>query len=173
MVSEEWEVYLFLVRKMATLEFDSQEYGKLAQSVVELLMEKGGPLSDDKIAAMLNMSAAEVRRVLQFLHRLKFIGVERRMTEDYRHEYFWYVNGSVIADAVRHRAELVAEKLSAAVKAFSRTIYYVCTSCYRRYSFEEASSGEFQCPLCGGQLEAVDMVAEIEKLNNALSKLGR
>lgn len=172
-MSEERSVYLFLVRKMATLEFDSPEYGKLAQSIVELLMEKGGQLTDDKIAAMLNMSAAEVRRVLQFLHRLKFIGVERRMTEDYRHEYLWYVDESTVAEAIRHRVELVAEKLSAAVKLLARTIYYICTSCYRRYTFEEASAAEFQCLLCGGQLEAVDTVAEIEKLNKAISSLGR
>jgi transcription initiation factor TFIIE subunit alpha len=165
------EAYLYIVERAVAWEFDSAEYGKLARKMVELLLEQRESMTDDKIAIMLNVSTAEVRRILQYLMKHNLIGTKKRMTEDYRTEYTWYANDEVIRQAVRGRARAVREKLSLLIKALAEGSYYVCPNCFMRYALDDVMSGGDSCPVCGAKLEYVEGPDEIGKLTRVYEEL--
>jgi transcription initiation factor TFIIE subunit alpha len=62
---------MYIVEKAVSIEFDSPEYGRLARKIVEMLLERGEDLTDDRVAILLNISTAETRRILQYLMLLR------------------------------------------------------------------------------------------------------
>jgi len=48
------DAYLYIVEKAVAIEFDSPEYGRLARKIVEMLLERGEDLTDDRVAILLN-----------------------------------------------------------------------------------------------------------------------
>ncbi|MEM1518797.1 MAG: transcription factor [Pyrobaculum sp.] len=158
------DTYLYVVEKTVAWEFDSVEYGKLARKVAELLYERGEDLTDDRVAILLNISTAETRRILQYLMRQGLVGVKKRTTEDYRIEYTWYINDEVIANALKNRAKIAREKISALIRTLTEGSYYICPNCFMRYTLDEAVNKGGVCPVCGTQLEYLENVQEIEKL---------
>lgn len=165
------DIYLYIVEKSVAWEFDSPEYGRLARKIVEMLLERGEDLTDDRIAILLNISTAETRRILQYLMKLGLVGVKRRTTEDYRIEYTWYVNNEVVAQAIKSRAEVAKSKISALIRALTEGAFYICPNCHMRYSLEEAVDIGGVCLVCGTQLDYVDSATEIEKLSKVYEKL--
>ncbi len=165
------EVYLHIVEKSVSWEFDSVEYGRLARKIVEILHERGEDLTDDRIAILLNISTAETRRILQHLMKYNLVGVKKRNTEDYRIEYTWYVNDEIINQAIKSRSRVVREKLSLLIASLTEGTYYICLTCFMRYTLEEAMNRDGTCPICGSKLTYVENVDEINKLTNVLQKL--
>ncbi len=171
MSEERLNAYLIMVERSVSFEFNSPEYGKLARKIVELLYSRKERLSDDRIAIMLNISTAEARRILQFLSRINMIGVVKSTTPDYRTEYSWYVDDSVITNAIKKRIELVSSKLGLLVRALTEGTYYVCPNCHRRYSLDEELAYNGICPVCKVQLIYINNIDEINKITKVIEKL--
>ncbi len=171
MSEERLNAYLIIVERSVSFEFNSPEYGKLARKIVELLYSRKEHLSDDRIAIMLNISTAEARRILQFLSKNNMIGVVKSTTPDYRTEYSWYVDDSVIANAIRKRIELVSSKLGLLIRALTEGSFYVCPNCYRRYSLDEELAYNGICPICKVQLVYINSIDEINKITKIIEKL--
>lgn len=167
------DTYLYVVEKAVAWEFDSAEYGKLARKVAELLYERGEDLTDDRVAILLNISTAETRRILQYLMKQGLVGVKKRTTEDYRIEYTWYVNDEVISQALKARARIAKEKISTLIRVLTEGSYYVCPSCFMRYTLDDAVNKGGTCPVCGAQLEYVESIEEINKLTKIYELLER
>jgi len=165
-------VYLYIVERLTSFEFSSDEYGRLARKIVETLLESGELASDEQLAISLNISVAEVRRILQFLTKVRIVGVNREMTNDYRYEYRWYVNEDVVRNFVVSRARLVLEKLSMMLRGGVDVVYY-CPNCFRRYNSDDAIKYELVCPICGSQLLQLDRVIEVESVTNIVNSISK
>lgn len=165
-------VYLHVVERLTSFEFSSDEYGRLARKVAETLLESGEPMTDEQLAISLNISVAEVRRILQFLTRVRVLGVSREMTDDYRYEYRWYVNENVMRNFIAARAKVVVEKLSMMLRGGMDVVYY-CPTCFRRYNNDDAAKYELVCPICGAQLLQLDRIIEVESITNIVNVISK
>ncbi|MFB6491182.1 MAG: transcription factor [Thermoproteus sp. AZ2] len=171
MSEEKLEAYLLFVERSVSFEFNSSEYGKLARKMVEMLYTRKEQLSDDRIAILMNISTAEARKILQFLAKNNLIGVSKTTTPDYRTEYAWYLDDNVIANALKKRIELVSSKLSMLIRSLTEGSYYICPSCFRRYTLDEELAYNGVCPICKMQLIYINNITEINKLTEIIEKL--
>ncbi|CCC82550.1 transcription factor [Thermoproteus tenax] len=171
MTEEALNAYLAIVERSVSFEFNSPEYGKLARKIIEMLYSRREQLSDDRVAILMNISTAEARRILQFLSKNNMIGVVKSTTPDYRTEYSWYVDDTVIKQALKKRIELVSSKLSMLIRGLTEGAYYVCPNCHRRYSLDEELAYNGQCPICKVQLIYVNNINEINKITEIIEKL--
>jgi transcription initiation factor TFIIE subunit alpha len=167
------DAYMYVVEKAVSIEFDSPEYGRLARKIVEMLLERGEDLTDDRVAILLNISTAETRRILQYLMKHNLVGVKKRTTEDYRIEYTWYVDNDVIRQAIKNRSRVAREKISSLIRSLTEGTFYVCPNCFMRYTLDEAVNRGGVCPVCGSQLEYIENVEEINKLTKVYEILDK
>ncbi|MFN7105398.1 MAG: transcription factor [Pyrobaculum sp.] len=165
------EAYLYIVEKSVAWEFDSAEYGRLARKIVEMLYERKEDLTDDRVAILLNISTAETRRILQYLMKQNLVGVKKRTTEDYRIEYTWHVDDEVIRQAIKAKTKVVKEKISLLIRSLTEGAYYICPTCFMRYSLDDAVNKGGVCPICGNTLEYLENIDEIRKLTKIYEKL--
>lgn len=173
MSDDRLSAYLAIVERSISFEFNSSEYGKLARKMVEMLYARKEQLSDDRIAILMNISTAEARRILQYLAKYNMIGIVKTTTPDYRTEYTWYVDDGVIGGAIRKRIELVSSKLSMLIRHLTEGAYYICPTCFRRYSLEEELTYNGICPICKSQLIYINNISEINKITEIIEKLER
>ena len=175
------EVYLRIVERSALIYFDNVEYGRLARRIVEHLMDsQGEQMTDDKLAITLNLPSAEIRRVLNVLSNMGLVGVSRRVSEDMRQEYVWYVDERVIRSALARRVQQVMAKLMAYSQEAAKGLYYYCPRCYLVFDLEETETFQGTCPVCDTPLEPIDGFATSEvtarvvaMLNQEVEKLQR
>ena len=154
--------------------FDNVEYGRLARRVVEHLMDsQGEQMTDDKLAITLNLPSAEIRRVLNILSNMGLVGVSRRVSEDMRQEYVWYVDEKVIRSALAKRIQQVMTKLMAYSQEAAKGLYYYCPKCYLVFDLEETEMFQGICPVCDSPLEPVDGFAASEVAARVVSQLNQ
>jgi transcription initiation factor TFIIE subunit alpha len=57
------------------------------------------------------------------------------------------------------------------LNALSTTTLYICPTCFRGYTLDEAYEYDFRCPRDDTELEQVDAISEIEFLTNVIKNL--
>jgi len=168
------DAYLRIVERAALIYFDNVEYGRLAKRVIELLMDSPNEqFTDDKLAIMLNLPSAEIRRVLNVLSGMGLVGVSRRISEDMRQEYVWYVDERVIRSALAKRIQQVMAKLMAYSQEAAKGLHYYCPRCHMVFELEEAEAYQGTCPVCDTPLEPIDGFAASEVAARVVSQLNQ
>ena len=172
-LSPEIRLFLELIRRRVAFEYDSRELGDLAISILSLLLVRNEKLSDERIASLLNANPADVRRVLQFLYRVRLIETTKEAIDIERGRYDskWCLSQEFIKKVVRERIKEVLDKIAHYVKEISSTMVYVCPICFKRYTIDEAYEYNFECPRDGASLIQPDTNAEINFLSNLIKKI--
>ncbi len=172
-ITPELKIYLNLVERIVSFEYDSPELGKIAVKTVLLLLKKGEVLSEDKIATQLNVETSEVRKILQILFKHGLVSVEREVIDPDRGRYEtrWYIDSESINRMLRSRIKNVLNILEHVLKSISNEAYYYCPTCFRRYTVDEAYDYDFKCPRDDAYLVQSDQYREVEALMNIIKKL--
>ncbi len=172
-MSSDFEVKLFInyVKRRTSLEFDNESMGELAVNIVNVLLSRNEYMSDEKAISLVNANPTDVRKVLQFLYRLGVIDLVRETTNQYRYEYKWSLSRDKISRFIRTRINNIVEKLTHIVRELSSSTPYLCPTCFKRYSLDEAYDFNFECPRDKTPLVQIDVTSEVTYLNKIIKEL--
>ncbi len=175
MVVEDLETSLFLeyARRRIAFEYDDEEMGELVVKILRALSERNESVPDETLALILGISATEIRRVLHVMHRAGLVGLARESTDQYRYEYKWFVNKDFIRKFLTRHISNVVSKLMHRIKTLGSTTLYICPTCFRGYTLDEAYEYDFKCPRDDTELVQVDATSEIAFLMNVIKNLRR
>ena len=102
------------------------------------------PLTDEKLAEMLNVRVNDVRAVLNKLHPHGIVMYERTRNEDGWYYYTWTLK--------KNKVLKILSELSQQDKSDD----FYCPTCEVYYNFDEAYDNNFMCPECGTSLVAAE-----------------
>ncbi len=169
---EDPEVSLFLeyVRRKMSFEYD-EEMGELSVKILKALLERNETVSDESLALILGVGATEIRRALHAMHRMGLVGLIRESPDQYRYEYKWFLNKDFIRKFLIQHINNVTSKLMHRLNTLSTTTLYICPTCFRGYTLDEAYEYDFKCPRDDTELVQVDASLEISFLTNVIKNL--
>ena len=172
---EDLETSLFLeyARRRIAFEYDDEEMGELAVKILKTLSERNEAISDETLALILGISATEIRKILHVMHRAGLVGLARESTDQYRYEYKWFINKDFIRRFLTQHINNVASKLMHRINTLGTTTLYICPTCFRSYTLDEAYEYDFKCPRDDTELIQVDVSSEITFLTNVVKNLRR
>ena len=132
-----------------------------------------GEVETMELIELLDMSPADVRRILYRLHDLNLAFQIVRKGEEGERLVFWVLNEKIAPSFVERRLKRTKKVLEEEVKIEEGGEYYVCAAdpSHIKISFEEAAFGSengFLCPVCGASLIPVDREKAIEKIKEAI-----
>jgi len=167
------KIYLNLIERIVSFEYDNNDLGKLAVKTAITLLKKNEGLSEDKIASALNVETSEIRKVLQVLFKHNLIEAEKEVIDPDRGRYEtkWSLNEEIIEKILKNRVKRICEVLKNILDVASAEAYYYCPNCYRRYSVDEAYDYDFKCPRDETSLAQSDQTQEVEYLIRVLKLL--
>jgi transcription initiation factor TFIIE subunit alpha len=109
----------------------------------------------------------KIRRILYKLEELGFV----EGTRDEENRVIWrsrkgsgYIGLSL---RIKEQIEELKEKRS---RYLSSTVF-VCPSCGREFSFDEAFEVSFVCPVCGSPLQEMDVEKKLKEIDSEIEKL--
>ncbi len=174
-MSEDLETSLFLeyARRRISFEYDNEEMGELTIKILKTLIERNEAIPDETLALILGTSATEIRRALHVMHRIGLVGLVRESTDQYRYEYKWFLNKDFIRKFLIQHINNVASKLMHRINTLSTTTLYICPTCFRGYTLDEAYEYDFKCPRDDTELVQIDASSEITFLSNVVKNLRR
>ena len=172
---EDLETSLFLeyARRKMAFEYDNEEVGELAVKILRTLIEKNEAIPDETLALILGISATEIRRVLHVMHKAGLVGLVRESADQYRYEYKWFINRDFIRKFLIQHINDVAAKLMHRINTLSTTTLYICPTCFKSYTLDEAYEYDFKCPRDDTELVQADVPTEIAFLTNVIKNLRR
>ncbi|GAB6945945.1 transcription factor [Vulcanisaeta sp. JCM 16161] len=172
---EDLETSLFLeyARRRIAFEYDNEEMGELAVKILKTLSERNEAIPDETLALILGISATEIRRILHVMHRAGLVGLARESTDQYRYEYKWFINRDFIRKFLIQHINNVASKLMHRINTLGSTTLYICPTCFRGYTLDEAYEYDFKCPRDDTELVQVDVPSELAFLTNVIKNLRR
>ncbi|WP_243666799.1 hypothetical protein [Vulcanisaeta sp. JCM 16159] len=109
------------------------------------MIEKGEAVPDETLALILGISATEIRRILHVMHKAGLVGLIRESTDQYRYEYKWFINRDFIRKFLVQHINNVSSKLMHRINALGTTTLYICPTCFRGYTLDEAYEYDFRC----------------------------
>ncbi len=167
------KIYLNLIERIVSFEYDNNDLGKLAVKTAITLLKKNESLSEDKIASSLNVESSEIRKVLQVLFKHNLIEAEKEVVDPDRGRYEtkWVLNEELIRKILKNRVKRVCEVLKNILDVATSEAYYYCPNCYRRYSVDEAYDYDFKCPRDETSLAQSDQTQEVEYLIKVIKLL--
>ncbi len=167
------KLFLNLVDRLVSFEHDNPELGKLAVRVITYLATRGESLPEDKISSAIGIEGSEVRKVLHTLFKYALIEVEKEAIDPERGKYEnrLKVSTEFVKRIVASRVKQVIEILRECVQELASTAYYVCPTCFRRYTMDEAYELDFRCPRDDTALVQPDHSVEVEYLTDVIKKL--
>ncbi len=167
------KIFLNLVDRLVSFEHDNPELGKLAVRIITYLAMRNEALPEDKIASALGIEGSEVRKVLHTLFKYALIEVEKEAVdpERGRYENRLRISPEFVRRITASRIRMVIDVLKECLQELATTAYYVCPTCYRRYTMDEAYDLNFRCPRDDTPLVQPDHSVEVEFLTEVIKKL--
>jgi len=163
------DVFIKLVGKM---------YGETASKVIKYIIDSGGSAAEEYIGREANVKSNDARRILQKLGNDALLTCRPRKDGD-KVLHYWFINWDQIETELINRLKKTRSKLESLLKFETNNILYVCPSCGRIYTDEQAFDNEFKCAFDNEPLEeinrdeAVDFLSKvIEKIDRELEKTG-
>ncbi len=169
--STELKLLLDYARIVVTYEYSDPVLGEAAVKVLRTLLEKGEALSDEGLASATGLNVIDVRKILHVLRRIGLVEFQRETYDEYRFTHKWLLTKEYLVEFMKRRVALVIDKLERRLTVLSTTALYVCPTCYRGYTMDEAYELEFKCPLDDTELIQVDSTAEVSFLTKVIKTL--
>jgi len=151
----------------------------LTEEELEILSKiNGKPIKDNELVSYFykdldnltreerKMLERKIRRILYKLEELGF--VEGARDEENRVVWRSRKSSSIsLRLKIKKRIEELKEKRS---RYLSSTVF-VCPSCGREFSFDEAFEASFVCPVCGSPLQEMDVEKKLKEIDSELERL--
>lgn len=144
-------------------------YGRSAQIILDHLI-KNEYLAEEKILDDTNIRSNEGRKVLQKMADEAIVAPDR-VRVDVGVLHVWRLNRSALRTFVLSRLKKAREKLEILLNHQVRSTIYVCQSCKRRFTADEAYTNSFQCPHDGDILSEVTDPTLVDTIKSVISKL--
>lgn len=172
MVSElELKLFLEYVHRRLSFELNDEAMGRLAVNIVKTLLERGEAVPDEVLSLAVNSNVTVVRRVLHVMHRAGLVALTRETPDQYRYDYKWYINDEFIRKFLMAHVEKVVSKMVRLMNSLTTGTLYVCTTCYRGYTLDEAYEYDFTCPRDDTVLTQLDSQEGAAALGSVLKVL--
>ena len=158
------------------MEFNDDELAKLTIAIFNTLLSRNESMTDDKLTSIVGYNAIDVRRALQLLFNIRIAEVAEEYDEAAgRLEQVWSVKKENIKRHLVNIINGVLDKISRLMDQFSAGPAYICPTCFKRYTPDDALLYNYRCPLDGSELvylnpqDILPMLSDIEaRLKNIL-----
>ncbi|MFW5922333.1 MAG: transcription factor E [Halodesulfurarchaeum sp.] len=115
-----------------------------------------GEVTDEELAERLGLELNDVRRALFILYENDLASYRRVRDEDSGWlTYLWTFEYEHIPGNLHEEMERLLKALELRREYERDNEFYLCPTCSIRFEFGEAMDLGFQCPDCGGDLEAM------------------
>ncbi|MCS7142218.1 MAG: hypothetical protein NZ920_00260 [Aigarchaeota archaeon] len=131
--------------------------GEQAAQIAQKLLKKPG-LSDEEVAAALEIDVKQVRKILHQLSELSLVTYEQTFDKKENKRVFrWRLQPEQVIGVAKSQIQRILERLRLIREQITSSQFYWCGNerC-RKYTFEESFDKFFTCPSCGGQLNYHD-----------------
>jgi transcription initiation factor TFIIE subunit alpha len=136
-----------------------------------------GEVTDEELAERLGLELNDVRRALFILYENDLASYRRVRDEDSGWlTYLWTFEYEHIPENLHEEMDRLLAALEERREYERDNEFYLCTNCSIRFEFGEAMDLGFECPQCGGELEAMDnqeLIAAVdERIEELRAELG-
>ena len=154
-------IFMFLAQKIAGL----------SGLQIAAVLASNGSMSAEKIAELTGIQVAVVRDILERLHANGILFTTRIPSTEYHSVIFkYYFDEVTVLRAFRDKLKSMIIHLTK-ISEYRGTFYY-CPMCNRYYSEEVAAENDYQCPVCGSELEEKsDLAIEFRRLRRFIDEL--
>ncbi|NPA85859.1 MAG: hypothetical protein GXO42_00405 [bacterium] len=169
---------------MANILQDKDIYEFLKQYLTEeelqiLAKVNGRPIRDNELLEYFfgkkDVSAEErkllERKIRRALYKLEDLGIIEG-TRDEDNRVVWRMRRQPfmkLLSRLRSRIEELQERRA----KYASSSFFVCPSCGREFSFNEALESSFLCPFCNALLQEMDVKEKLQQIDQELEKLQR
>ncbi len=116
-----------------------------------------GEVTDEELAEELGLELNDVRRALFILYENDLASYRRLRDEDSGWlTYLWTFEYENIPEQLEAEMHRLLEALDERKAYETENEFYLCGQCQIRFEFGEAMEFGFECPQCGGQLDAME-----------------
>lgn len=165
-MSEELEV-----EDDVTEEFILDVAGEEGLRIVEELMEEDN-VTDEDVAENVDFDLNKVRKLLYKLYDNGLADYSRSRDEKSGWiTYNWRLTLGNVDQVLRKRKKDLLEELEERLEFEKNNVFYVCPDQHTRFTFEEASDGQFRCPECDQRMVHYENNREIEEMKNRIEEL--
>jgi transcription initiation factor TFIIE subunit alpha len=131
-----------------------------------------GEVTDEELAERLGLELNDVRRALFILYENDLASYRRVRDEDSGWlTYLWTFEYEHIPGNLHEEMERLLQALEQRRHYERDNEFYLCGDCSIRFEFDEAMDLGFQCPECGGELEAMGNEELIEAIDERFEEL--
>ncbi|MBS3759982.1 transcription factor E [Halodesulfurarchaeum sp.] len=131
-----------------------------------------GEVTDEELAERLGLELNDVRRALFILYENDLASYRRVRDEDSGWlTYLWTFEYEHIPGNLHEEMERLLQALEQRRQYERDNEFYLCGNCSIRFEFDEAMDLGFQCPECGGELEAMGNEELIEAIDERIDEL--
>ncbi|MCX6748265.1 MAG: hypothetical protein NT076_01550 [Candidatus Pacearchaeota archaeon] len=145
--------------------------GKQAGEIVKMLFGKKD-VNEFLVAKKLKLTINQVRNIFYKLSNFGLVSFMRK--KDRRkgwYTYFWTLNTEKALELLEKRLEKEVENLRQQLKSRETKRFYVCKTCKREVSEENALQHEFTCQECGEVYHLNEDEKILADLKNEISKI--
>ncbi len=147
--------------------------GKQASDIVNILIGKKN-VNEFLIAKKLNLTINQVRNILYKLSDNGLASFTRKKDRKKGwYTYFWTLENEKSLLFIRKQLNQELDTLLKQLKSRENKVFYVCNTCIREVSEENALLTHFTCQECGQVYELSDANKKIKELNSRIDTLKR
>ncbi|XRO75441.1 transcription factor E [Methanocaldococcus sp. 28A] len=148
--------------------FEGEEKGF---ELIEVLLEKG-ETTEDEIAKELGVKLNVVRKLLYKLYDARLVDYKKWKDEDTNwYSYTWLPTLEKLPYVVKKKINELIKDLKEKLEFEKNNMFFFCSNCNVRFTFEEAMDYGFTCPGCGNMLQEFDNSKLIKDLEEQIKFL--
>lgn len=154
-------------------EFVKNLLGDEALKILKTLLSENKDLTEDEISEKTGFAKNITRKNLYLLQEYRLVSYKRiKNRETGWYYYYWRVNTDELPLVlIELKKDILSKLKQKAEKLASGGSSYVCPSCNRKYTFNEAFDREFTCDFCNTELVYVEVNPFAEQLNKVIRRL--
>ncbi len=131
-----------------------------------------GEVTDEELAEELDLELNDVRRALFILYENDLATYRRLRDEDSGWlTYLWTFHYENIPEALESEMYRLLDALEDRRQYERDNEFYLCENCGIRFEFDEAMDFGFECPECGGQVEAMENTRLVDAMDERIDRL--
>ena len=167
------EVYMLTDPIVQEILIDITHDEESSVSVIECILS--GVTSDFDIAEQTGINLTIIRKVLYDLNSVGIATYNR--IEDPKNTgdiYSWKFKQERVCEIIQDKYVKISKEIEKKIEYEEENMFFMCRSNYHRYKFENASEYNFECPICGDNLEHQDnsgIILELLKEKDAVASM--
>lgn len=136
--------------------FDIVEEDMSGFNILTILVELE-QVTDDEISRQLNLKLNNVRKILYKLYEARLVNYDREKDEETNwYIYTWKPALEKLPYVVKKKMGQILEDMKKQLDIEENNIFFYCSSCELKFTFEDAMDNGFRCPHCDERLHEYD-----------------